>query len=134
MAFNGTLISLGGSAFPMSYIAAGTYKVTPNRRQDIDPFRDANGVLHRNVVSHYATTIEMQTRLMTNTEVADMMAFIRGHYTNEAEKKVLVTFYSPDTDSYDSGEFYLPDLEFTIYKIDGNTITYEPMTLKFIQY
>lgn len=136
MAFNGSLISLGGSNFPLKYVFKESYKVTPNRRQDLDPYRDANGNLHRNVLSHTATTITFQTKPMWNTDFEAMMSFIRNRYTNVAEKKLSITYYSPDTDSYKTGNFYMPDMEFNMNMVDtyNNRILYNSMTLEFIEY
>lgn len=136
MAFNGSLISLGGNNFPLKYVFKESYKVTPNRRQDLDPYRDANGNLHRNVLSHTATTITFQTKPMWNTDFEAMMSFIRNRYTNVAEKKLSITYYSPDTDSYKTGNFYMPDMEFNMNMVDtyNNRILYNSMTLEFIEY
>ena len=76
MAFNGTLLKIGGDVFPMEWIEYDTYKVTPNRRQDVNPFRNANGVLQRNVVDHAPTTIDFNLRSMYNKDVASAMSFI----------------------------------------------------------
>ena len=136
MAFNGSLISLGGSNFPLKYVFKESYKVTPNRRQDLDPYRDANGNLHRNVLSHTATTISFQTKPMWNEDLAEMMAFIRNRYTNQAEKKLSITYYCPDLDSYKTGNFYVPDIEFTMDYVDvsGKRIRYMSSTIEFIEY
>lgn len=136
MAFNGSLLSLGGSNFPLKYVFKESYKVTPNRRQDLDPYRDANGNLHRNVLSHTATTISFQTKPMWNDEMATLMAFIRNRYTDQDEKKLSITYYSPDTDSYKTGNFYMPDMEFNMDMVDTvkKKVMYKSMTLEFIEY
>ena len=66
MAFNGYLFKIGETIFPLKYVFAKSYTITPNRRQDIDPFRNANGRLQRNVVEHMPSTIEIKTRPMDN--------------------------------------------------------------------
>ena len=136
MAFSGYLLKLGGSTFPLEYIYKESYKVTPNRRQDLDPKRDETGKLHRNTLEHTATTISLQTKPMWNNDMASLMSFIRGSYSNSLEKKVSVTYFSPDTNSYHSGEFYVPDIEFTIDMVDTkkNKILYLSTTIEFIEY
>lgn len=136
MAFNGSLLSLGGSDFPLKYVFKESYKVTPNRRQDLDPYRDANGLLHRNTLSHTATTISLQTKPMWNSDMASLMSFIRGKYTNSQEKKLSITYYCPDIDSYKTGNFYVPDIEFNMDLVDTakKRVLYYSTTLEFIEY
>lgn len=138
MAFNGSLIKMGGNEtnFPLKYIFKESYKVTPNRVQDLDPYRDANGSLHRNALSHTATTISFETKPMWNNDMATMMDFITSKFSDSTEKKIHLKYYSPDTDSYKEGNFYMPDVEFNMNLVDTsrNRILYNPMTIEFIQY
>lgn len=136
MAFNGSLLKFSGDNFDLDYVYKESYKITPNRVQDLDPYRDANGLLHRNALSHTATTISFQTKPMWNTEFETMMSFVRSHYTNSSEKKLSITYYSPDTDSYKTGDFYVPDVEITMDLVDTSRkkILYLSTTLEFIEY
>lgn len=136
MPFNGSLIKIGSTVFPLRYVFRESYSITPNRRQDLDSFRDANGYLNRNVVKHMPSTIELKTKPMKNTELAAMMGIIKNNYINVLEKKVLLEYYCPDTDGYQSGTFYVPDIQFPIYRIDvdQNVIYYKSFTLEFIEY
>lgn len=136
MAFNGSLLKFSGDNFPLKYVFKESYKVTPNRRQDLDPYRDGNGSLHRNTLSHTATTIEFQTKPMWNSEFEQMMSFIRNHYTNTQEKKLSITYYSPDINDYKTGNFYVPDVEMNMDLVDttNNKIMYLSTTLEFIEY
>ena len=134
MSFNGYLLKFGSDTFDLKYIFKDSYSVTPDRRQDLDPYRDANGKLHRNVVSHYATTITFQTKPMWNSELDAMMSFIRSHFENSAEKKLDITYFNPLTNGYSRGDFYMPDIAFPIHMIDGNRILYSSVQLEFIEY
>lgn len=136
MAFNGSLLKFSGDNFPLKYVFKESYKVTPNRRQDLDPYRDGNGYLHRNTLSHTATTIQFQTKPMWNDQFDQMMNFIRSHYTNTQEKKLQITYYSPDINSYKTGNFYVPDVEYVMDLVDTvkNRILYLSTTLEFIEY
>lgn len=136
MAFNGSLISLGGENFPLGYVYKDSYKVTPNRRQDLDSGRNANGVLIRNVLDHTASTISFTVKPMYNTDLANMMAFIRSHYINEKEKKINIRYYCPDLDDYKEGQFYVPDIEYPMMQVDVDKkrIRYGTFTLEFIEY
>lgn len=136
MAFNGYLLKMGADEFPLSFVYKNTYKIAPNRRQDLDPTRNANGVLERNVLEHMPSTISFMAKPMYNKELAEMMSFIRSHYSVEKEKKVVLTYYCPDTDEYKTGEFYVPDIEYPIDMVDteNKTILYREFPLEFIEY
>lgn len=137
MAYQGYLIKVGTYEIPMKYIALEGYKVTPNLRQDLDPFRDNNGVLTRNVVTNMPSKIEIKTPHMYARAMIDLMSKIRAQFTDAAEKKASVTFYCPDTDSYKTEDMYCPDFEYEIYRVeptDYNRTIYKPFTLKFIGY
>ena len=134
MAFNGSLLTFGGTNVPLKYIKAESYAVTPNRRQDLDPYRDANGELYRNTLSHTATTIKFETKPMWNSDFATFMSLLRNSYSDSLEKKVSVTYYCPDLDSYKTGNFYVPDVEYSIYMVKGTKILYNPVTVELIEY
>ena len=136
MAFNGSLLKSGDDEFPLTHIYKESYKVTPNRRQDLDPYRDANGKLHRNTLSHTATTITFETKPMWNNQFETVMSWLRSHYSNSSEKKIPLTYYSPDTNSYKTGNFYVPDVEMNMDLVDtvNHKIFYLSTTLEFIEY
>lgn len=136
MAFTGSLLRISGDNFPLKYVFKESYKVTPNRRQDLDPYRDANGLLHRNTLAHTATTIQFQTKPMWNDDFDKMMNFIRSRYTNTKEKKLTLTYFSPDINNYMQGTFYMPDVEYNMDLVDtvNNKIFYLSTTLEFIEY
>ena len=136
MAFNGYLLKMGADIFPLSFVYKESYKVAPNRRQDLDSNRNANGVLERNVLDHMPSTISFQTKPMYNNEVDKMMQFIRSHYTVEKERKLLLEYYCPDINDYKTGEFYMPDIEFVMNMVDieKNRILYNGFQLEFIEY
>jgi hypothetical protein len=136
MAFNGSLLKFSGDNFPLKYVFKESYKVTPNRRQDLDPYRNANGKLIRNTLSHKPTTISFATVPMWNTDMAKFMKLIRDSYTVSKERKLYVNYFSPDTNGYDSGWFYVPDVEYEIDLVNERTdrLLYYPTTIEFIEY
>lgn len=137
MAYNGYLIKVGDYIIPFKYIALESYKITPNYRQDLDPFRDNNGVLTRNVVSNMPSKVEIKTPYLYARQMRDLMQNISANYTNEAEKKASVTYYCPDTDSYKTADMYCPDFDFELYRVEPSNFDlslYKPFTLKFIGY
>lgn len=137
MAYSGYLIKLGGSSgttLPMKYIKVDGYDITPNQRMESEAKRAVTGVLHRTTVAHTATKIEFNTPNMTNIEMNAMMTLIRNNWTVAAERKIKLQYYDMETDTYKTGDFYMPDIKFAIDHIDGNLIYYKETRLAFIEY
>lgn len=134
MAYSGWLIKIGNSTALHQYIAAQTYKVTKHI-QDLDPYRDANGKLHRNALSHVSYTVTFDTRSINNTQMEEIMSVIRSNFSNAAERKIdNFTFYLPETNDYVTAPVYLPDIDFKINLADSSIVKYEPTTFEFIGY
>lgn len=136
MAFDGYLLKVGAEIFPLSFVFKESYEVTPNRRQDLNSTRNANGILQRNVLAHRPSTISLSTKPMDNTELEKMMELITRNFVAENERKVKLTYYCPDINSYKTGYFYIPDITFPINLVDveNKTILYNSFTLEFIEY
>ncbi|MEG1564125.1 MAG: DUF6711 family protein [Bacteroides sp.] len=134
MAFAGWLVKAGGIEIPMKYIKYRTYIVAPNQRLDIAAERVATGVLERTVVDHAPSKIEFTTPNLSNHAIADLNAILRAAFTNTRERRLTLTYYAPDLDGYQTGEFYMPDTVYTIYSVNANTILYEPVRFAFIEY
>ena len=137
MAFAGYLIKLGGIngiELPMKYMKIDGYNITPNQRMESEAARSVTGVLHRTTVAHTATKIEFNTPYLTNSDVNNMMTLFRNAWTSSAERKLTLQYYEMESDSYKEGTFYMPDIKFEIYKVNGNTITYKEIRIAFIEY
>lgn len=137
MGYNGYLIKVGTYEIPMKFIALEGYKVTPNMRQDLDPFRDNNGVLTRNVVTNMPSKIEFNTPYLFRKDMQTLMTNIRSQFTNSAEKKASVTFFCEDIDDYKTEDMYIPDVPFEMYHRNADNFDlslYKPTTIKFIGY
>lgn len=135
MAYAGYLVKVGTYTIPLSFIKAESYKVT-HLIQDLDSYRDADGVLHRNALSHVPDKCEFEcVPMLTNTEISTVVNAIRGQFTNAAERKASVTIYIPETDSYVTNEaMYMPDPEYSIYYADSSIIQYNSVRFAFIGY
>lgn len=134
MAYSGFLIKVGDYTVPFRYIEASKYK-TGVKGQDLDSYRDANGILHREALSNVSIKTEWETpNDMEESDVRDLMDNIRAQYTNQTEKKALVTAFMPETGNYVTMECYAPDIEYTIDNADKDTIKYASFRLAFIGY
>ena len=136
MAYSGFLIKVGDYIIPANkYIKADSYSVYRNI-QDLDSYRDANGFLHRNVLSHVANKVEFETpSMLTNVEFASLMKNIQRNYISSLEeRKALVTLYIPEIDDYVTQEMYMPDVKPTIYGTYGGIVRYNAVRIAFIGY
>lgn len=140
MAFNGKLLEVkvgaNYSEFSTKYINAESYKVTPNQRMESAANRASSGVLVRNTVSHTASKIDLSTPIMTNKEVKIINDLLASAYTDSLQRKLDLRYYDPSSDSYKTGTFYVPDVDFEINRIDktNNIIWYNSIRYAFIEY
>ena len=139
MAYSGYLIKLGGSGgaiLPMNYISPQSYKSTPNQRMESEAARSITGYLHRTTVEHTATKIEFKTTVLTNKDLRTLNSLLRTYFTDNLERKIVINYYDQETDSYRNATCYMPDVEYTISRIDPDTnlVYYEPIRYAFIEY
>ena len=140
MAFSGYLLKInginGGSdfTFPHEYIVFESFKAVRGI-QDLDSYRDGNGVLHRNALPHNIVKIEFQLRENFKSSNYDrLMTEITNRYTKAAERKLSVTCYIPETATYTTQDMYMPDPEVTIKKIEGTELRDKSIRFAFIEY
>lgn len=135
MAFSGYLIKIGSNPdkFFEHYIIAQSYKVS-KKIIDLNSYRDGNGELRRNALDHVSYTINFDVKAMDNERMQTFLEAIRSNFSVQKERKVSVTFYLPESDGYETADFYMPDPEFTITKIENNQVYFANTTIKFIGY
>lgn len=140
MAFSGYLIKVGPSGseveIPLKYMRAETYSVTPDQRLEWSAERDVTGVLHRETVANMPPKIEFNTPLMTNSDINALNTILSTAYSVAAERKLQVTYYDPESDSYKSHDCYMPDVKYEIRNVDtvNNVINYQELRYAFIGY
>ena len=140
MAFSGYLIKVGPSGseveIPLKYMRAETYSVTPNQRLEWSAERDVTGVLHRETTPNMPPKIEFNTPLMTNKDIKALNTILSAAYSVAAERKLRVTYYDPETDSYKTHDCYMPDVKYEIRNVDtvNNVINYQELRYAFIGY
>lgn len=132
--YEGYLIKIGDYTVPLELLAPKSYKAIPNI-QDLDPFRNADGVLFRNALPHIPITMEFTTmENLTDTEINSMLSEIKRNYTNEQERRAIVTCYVPEWGEYVTQDMYLSQPEITIGEIDKGKIIFESIKLQWIGY
>lgn len=135
MAYSGFLIKVGDYTISgKDYISANSYGVTRNV-QDVESYRDANGILHREALEHAPIKVEFETRnMLTDEKMQILLSNIRRNYTNEKERKVIATVYVPELGDYKTCEMYMATPTPEIYGIMNGVIYYKAMRLAFIEY
>lgn len=133
MAYNGWLIKVGNYIIQANkYIRAESYSAYVNM-QDLDPWPDANGYLHRNAVELKAAKIEFETpAMLTNIELTELMKNIQKNYTKPMAREFLFTAYIPEYDDYVTQTGYLADFTPQMYGTYGGVIYYNSIRLAFI--
>lgn len=137
MAYQGFLIQVGGYQITgESIINMESYQASIEV-QDLDPFRSADGVLHRNALPHTALHVVVSTRQgVTGEEMAAFFANIRANFSIPIERKANVTAYVPEYNDYVTQACYMPTPEPIIRVIDPktNVVKYNSFQLEWIGY
>lgn len=122
----------------MAYVNENSYHISPEQRTDVDSgMDDTVGELHRTVLPHYRTKIEIETLPDLNgTEVESLMAFIRSRYINEREQKVEIDYFSQKINGYRTGTFYFVDPTFPLKTWDKEhgVLIYDSFKVTFVEY
>ena len=134
MAYAGYLLKIGNYTIPLSLIKADSYQAYKSVT-DLDSFVDANGVLHRNALSHFGYKCEFETvPMMDNRQFASLMSNIYAQFTDQIERKANCVIYIPETDSYVACEMYMPDIKPQLYYADDSKIQFDAVRFAFISY
>lgn len=133
MAYSGWLIKVGNYIIPANkFIKADSYSPYVNM-QDLDPWTDANGYVHRTAVDLKAAKVEFETpAMLTNVEFSELMRNIQSNYTVPKARQLILTAYIPEYDDYITQTAYLADFQPQIYGNYGGVIRYNPIRLAFI--
>lgn len=102
--------------------------------QDLDSYRDSNGKLHRETLTHVPCSIEFETPLLPREDLATLLKKIQANYSHSMERKAEVTAFIPEKDDYITQDMYMPDPKITIANIWNGDLWYKPVKLEFIGY
>lgn len=133
MAYSGWLVKVGDYIIDAKrFIKADSYSVYVNM-QDVDPWTDANGYVHRTAVELKAMKIEFETpAMLTNKDLTEFMRNIQANYTVPRARQFLLTAYIPEYDDYMTQTAYLADFTPQIYSNANGVIKYNPIRFAFI--
>ncbi len=132
MAFNGSYyLKVGNYEIPLQFMKLDSYQTSPDQRQDLDSYRDADGILHRTVLPHTATKVEFETPPLLVNDFRALIDGIKANYTTSLARDCTLTYYDDETDSYKTGHFYMPGT--MSYKVYNKQI-YNSFRIAFIEY
>lgn len=135
MSYQGYLFKVGNFTIPLSMMSHESYKVTKND-QDVDSYRDANGELHRNALTHYSVKVEWEIPPMKkDAEIEQFFNNLYNQFSDVTEKCATCTAYVPELRGYHTGKMYLnSSVEFPIYRATSQFVQYQAIRLAFIEY
>lgn len=122
--------------FPNKYIALESWESTPNQREEIKAYRDDNTRnLTRITAQGRKSKITFKTRKKLHlAEKKEIQQFFTSSEVDADQRKIKLTFWNDESNSYKTGFFYRPNMTFKIYKITDNDIIYDEMSFELIEY
>lgn len=137
MAFEGYLLKFGDQKFPMELINYGSWKSTPNQRQEEKSYQDNTGKLHRHTAPHTRTKIEFETvEYLSLAEKMKIQEVINSSVINEQQRKAKIHYWNDEMNTYEDATVYVPDVTFEIDEIDEDEkdIRYKKIRFALIEY
>lgn len=132
--YSGFMFKIGDFVFPMKYILVGSIK-TVKKDLDLDSYRDANGLLHRESLLHWVANASFDVvPCLSEIELSTLMKNIRDNYTVPKERRACVTIYIPEISEYVPQDMYIPDIEIGVLDDDDTDVLYDSFKMEFIGY
>lgn len=136
----------GNYDIPEWFIAINSF-VSLYSNTDLDAWRDANNVLHRESAANPTPKVEFNTPYIDSKKLQDVWGEIRKRYTNANEKKLRMKVWIEELNDYVTQYFYLTsDVTPTVYckktvkeivggiPVDRIRFIYNPIRFAFIGY
>lgn len=133
MSYAGYLLKVNGVLFPNRYILMDSYESTPHQLTDLDSYIDGDGYLQRNVLPHARSKVSFSTcSKLTLQEKMEIQSIIPTSKTDRI--RLHVEYWDDDTNTYQTGDFYVPDIKYPIHDANNDTIIYNSIIIEFIEY
>ena len=120
------------------YLQPNGITLTPKQMQDIDSYRNGNGVLKRTVLDHAVTKFEWNTPYLTYEDKCKLIQQIRNGYKYGVglykARRIRVRYYNDWEDDYEEGTFYMPDVQFQPGSVYRGKLLYLPIRLAGVEY
>ncbi|EOT29504.1 hypothetical protein C805_00088 [Eubacterium sp. 14-2] len=137
--FNGWLIKFGDVVLPNSFILADGWESVPNQRIEIDAYRDANVLLHRETSENFKTSLTLNIRSMNLAEMTafkNVIGLATLEITSKRQRRVTVTYWNDEELDYKTAIMYMPDITYSIHTVDeaAKDIEYNSFSVELIEY
>lgn len=131
--YSGWLIKIGDYIIPTNrFIRADSYKASAYM-QDVDPWTDANGYVHRNAVQLKALKVEFETpAMLTDEKFAEFIYNIDQNIIDKAGNECYITAFVPRYNQYFTQRGYLADIDPQIYGNYEKKLHYDPIRFAFV--
>lgn len=137
--FSGWLIKFGNVILPNSFILADGWESTPNQRVEIDAYRDANVLLHRETSENFKTSLRLNIRAMNleeKTAFNNVIGLATLDINNKKQRKLMITYWNDEELDYKTATMYMTDTMYVIHTVDEveRDIEYNAFTIELIEY
>lgn len=137
--FSGWLIKFGNVVLPNSFILADGWNSTPNQRVEIDAYRDANVLLHRETSENFKTSLNLNIRAMDLQEMTafkNVIGLATLGFNDKKQRKLMVSYWNDEELIYKTANMYMTDTSYSIHTVDEVVldIDYNPFTIELIEY
>ena len=137
--FGGWLIKFGDVVLPNSFLLADGWESTPNQRVEIDAYRDANILLHRETSPNFKTKLTLNIREMNLEERRawnNIIGLAELPQTEKNQRRVRCIYWNDETLEYSSGIFYMSDTIYSIHTLSEqeSDIDYNDFKVTLVEY
>ena len=137
--FNGWLIKFGDVVLPNSFILVDGWESTPNQRVELDAYRDANVLLHRETSENFKTSLTLTIRSLNLEEMTafkNVVGLATLDVINKRQRRVIVTYWNDEELDYKTAIMYMTDTTYSIHTVSESRkdIEYNSFTLELIEY
>lgn len=131
--YSGWLIKIGDYTIPTNrFVRADSYKASAYM-QDVDPWTDANGYVHRSAVKLKALKVEFETpAMLTDEEFAEFLHNIDQNIIDKDGNECYITAFVPRYNQYFTQRGYLADIDPQIYGNYEGKLHYNPIRFAFV--
>lgn len=116
----------------------GGISITPNQMQDLDSYVNGDGVLKRTVLPHSRSKIEWNTPYLTYDDKCKLVLAITNGFKYGVgvakARKIRIRYYNDWIDDYDTGTFYMSDVQFQYGGLYHGAPMYLPIRLAAVEY
>lgn len=134
MAFEGYYLKFAGQAVPSNLLVSESYVCKPGQKIIIDSFVDADRTEHRDISQNTKASVSVTTRdYLTSEQKNSLMSILKQGILNQVEGRYEVTYWNPNTDTYESMQAFMEDIEYTVaMELDSGPV-YNGITIQLEQ-